>query len=497
MGNYGQPIEEFSAEVKKGRFGKKNTVRLTLYEGQIVGEGFWLNGDGLGQIMLSFDIPVAQVRQVKEIEIDGEFCLQIEYTKDKTYSGNKQSVVFMGIQDCGHWIDLINSTKDRFQNKERLQRDEAEKRRLEEEEQKTLRAKAQEAAEEYFNGCMNYHMYAMDYATYECHQGDCQLTAIFVGEQDGALHFINVDGMCLRTSHAVLPLENVQYFGMASVIQREGRLSSENFAGSLLGEFYAQSAEMWDNILVGKLGLKQGDVYSNDDAVSAGESDYELPTDVTSIDTHNVVLNFYSDTYGKNIDIELPSEFYAFFQEQYEEKNFEALFVEEEPVEPVATETVQVEEDYTFQPQVSDVQASVQVDFSAETSIQDREVEGVTVEKTIPVSVPIPETVSIPVPESVSIPISVEEPIGISIPIVETVEESTPEMNYEPIKPLVDSIANETAEGKEENLMSEYGEKISVEEFKEKIEKLKILRDSGLLSETEFNAEKAKLLSLI
>lgn len=40
-------------------------------------------------------------------------------------------------------------------------------------------------------------------------------------------------------------------------------------------------------------------------------------------------------------------------------------------------------------------------------------------------------------------------------------------------------------------------EKLSFDEFKEKVDKLKIMKDAGLLSDEEFNAEKTKLLALI
>lgn len=49
--------------------------------------------------------------------------------------------------------------------------------------------------------------------------------------------------------------------------------------------------------------------------------------------------------------------------------------------------------------------------------------------------------------------------------------------------------------GEEEAVMSD--EKITVDEFKEKLDKLMLLKDAGILSEAEFSAEKAKLISLM
>ena len=49
--------------------------------------------------------------------------------------------------------------------------------------------------------------------------------------------------------------------------------------------------------------------------------------------------------------------------------------------------------------------------------------------------------------------------------------------------------------GEEEVEMSD--EKITVDEFKEKLDKLMLLKDAGILSEAEFSAEKAKLISLM
>lgn len=49
--------------------------------------------------------------------------------------------------------------------------------------------------------------------------------------------------------------------------------------------------------------------------------------------------------------------------------------------------------------------------------------------------------------------------------------------------------------GEEEAEMSD--EKITVDEFKEKLDKLMLLKDAGILSEAEFSAEKAKLISLM
>ncbi len=37
----------------------------------------------------------------------------------------------------------------------------------------------------------------------------------------------------------------------------------------------------------------------------------------------------------------------------------------------------------------------------------------------------------------------------------------------------------------------------SMHEFKKKVEKLKVLKDAGLLTDEEFNAEKSKLLEMI
>ena len=40
-------------------------------------------------------------------------------------------------------------------------------------------------------------------------------------------------------------------------------------------------------------------------------------------------------------------------------------------------------------------------------------------------------------------------------------------------------------------------EKLSIDDFKEKVEKLKIMKEAGLLSDEEFSNEKTKLLSMI
>lgn len=203
------------------------------------------------------------------------------------------------------------------------------------------------------------------------------------------------------------------------------------YGGSLTGNFITQTPMVWNEILDRIIGMEEGAAYC-DHIAHAGDALNDFSADPMKVKAVNVILNFYSDSKGEYINIELPGSIYDFLEKNYPECKFDVVMERENPR---------------------------------------------------PKPEPIPEPV--PAPEPIPEPVKVAEPVVTAMP-----KPAEPE----PVKvsaPVPEKI-------KEENKMSDaQEEKISVDTFKEKLDKLVLLKDSGLLTEEEFATEKAKLLSLL
>lgn len=420
MGKQEEPIEIYSGEFRKGRLGKRYTVRLAVYPTYIEGESFWLSDGELSQNTMPFNVPLAQVRSYMENYVNDEKILQIEYSKDKTYSGNKNYAAITGIEDCEHWITLLDKAKKEAVVREKEAREAEVKRKQQEEEERELRKRREAAAAGYMKECYSFHVKEGRpvYAFTDEQFGK----AVLYIDEGKSLHFLNIDAMEEQESHMVIPHEKLHYWEKAAKLSYTvgGDDDTSFYGGSLTGDFLTQTPLVWNEILDRIVGMEEGAAYS-DHIANAGAALDEFSTDASKVKAINVILNFHSQNKGDYVNIELPADVYDFLEQNYAEQKYEVVMERERPVPEPEPEPVK---------EVKPVMEAVPKQAEPE-----------------------------PVKESVGIPEKI----------------------------------------KEENIMSDAQneEKISVDTFKEKLDKLVLLKESGLLTEAEFATEKSKLLSLL
>lgn len=433
MGKQEEPIEIYSEEYRKGRLGKRYNIRLAVYPSYIEGESFWLSDGELSQNTMPFNVPLTQVRSYIENYVDDEKILQIEYSKDKTYSGNKSVVAIIGIEDCEHWVQLIDKAKKDAVVREKQEREAAVLRKQREEEERELRQKREMAATGFMKDCYTFHI-TPSMPMYELANGQFDIKLLYI-DNERNLHFLNIDAQEEQESHMVIPKDKLHYWETAARLSYTIGSNEDTitYGGSLTGNFITQTPMVWNEILDRIIGMEEGAAYC-DHIAHAGGALNDFSTDPMKVKAVNVIMNFYSDSKGEYINIELPGSIYDFLEKNYPECKFDVVMERENPR---------------------------------------------------PKPEPIPEPVPAPEPEPIPEPVKVAEPVITAVP-----KPAEPE----PVKvsaPVPEKI-------KEENKMSDaQEEKISVDTFKEKLDKLVLLKDSGLLTEEEFATEKAKLLSLL
>lgn len=147
---------------------------------------------------------------------------------------------------------------------------------------------------------------------------------LYIDENKG-LNFLKIDGYAEEENRGIITYDNIHYYEKAGNVHYttdiHGNYSS--FGGSITGGNFSKFATMGGGLLFGLMGMAVGAALTYKPIEQKPiETKFTISSDVKVIDDRNVILNFYSDSKGQYVDIELPYDVYNFLSTYLPEKKY-------------------------------------------------------------------------------------------------------------------------------------------------------------------------------
>ena len=307
-------IDSFAKEIKrKGAFGRKSIVSLSVYSDKIKGNGFKQVNDNL--IYMPFTVPYNTLKEICVAQIEGAQCLSFTYRNTVSISTNNfVTIVMIGLDNPEKWKATIELAKQQMEEKNRL---ELETREKKENEKKQL----EQEKTAFFQRCYDYHIKA-DTPVYSFSSEKNTITAMYVAV-DKSLNFLYINGNSSEESVGTIPYAQIHYFDKAGNVSYatdiHGTYSS--FGGSMTGGSFSKASSAIGGALFGLMGMTAGALLTYKPAKQEPIStSFNLDSEIVKIDDRSVILNFFSDERKQFVDIELPQDTYNFLQTHLPEK---------------------------------------------------------------------------------------------------------------------------------------------------------------------------------
>lgn len=304
-------FERYEYKIKKGLLYKKIVMSIQIYPSSVSGCALPYMGDGLGSDTVNFDVGYEKLLAVKLAAIDSVSCMILEISGDGVVSNSVDVYVFPKLKDMEEIYSLLMKTKEEWHN--RILQEEKEKRQLWQAKEQE-RAEVRKAQEKFFNDCYHFHDTNRKGPFYLLSQNELQFAGIYIDKQNN-LNFLRIDGEAQQESNGVIPSNKIHYFEKAGNVHYTTDINGNysNFGGSLTGGTFSKKAAFWGGLLLGKMGMEGGALFSHKPMESTmPETHISIKSEVRKIDDRNVVLNYYSDVLETYIDMELPADTYNF-----------------------------------------------------------------------------------------------------------------------------------------------------------------------------------------
>ena len=307
-------IDSVYKEIKrKGMFGRKNIVSLSVYTDKIKGNGFKKINDSL--TFSSFTAPYNTIKEICIVSEEGEQCLSFAYRNTVSLSSNATTtIVMLGLDDPEKWKASIENAKLQAGETTRQEQEAREKK------QNELMQIEQEKAS-FYQRCYEYHIKA-DTPIYTFSTEKNAITAMYVAA-DKSLNFLYINGNTSEESVGTIPYAQIHYFDKAGNISYATDVhgSYSSFGGSMTGGSFSKSASVVGGALFGLMGMTAGALLSYKPAKQEPiNTSFNLDSEIVKIDDRSVILNFFSDERKQYVDIELPQDTYNFLQTHLPEK---------------------------------------------------------------------------------------------------------------------------------------------------------------------------------
>ena len=140
-----------------------------------------------------------------------------------------------------------------------------------------------------------------------------------------AVNFLEINGYAQEDSVGTIPYDRIHYYERAGNVSYttdiHGAYSS--FGGSMTGAQFSKKAAAIGGVLFGMMGMAAGALFSYKPAeTKPASTEFMLDSEIVKIDDRNVILNFFSDSRGQYVDIELPKDIFNFFQTFLPDKKY-------------------------------------------------------------------------------------------------------------------------------------------------------------------------------
>jgi len=315
-----KPIEIYCGKYKNGLFGKQYSINLFVYSSYIEGDAFEFYEEKLSNDTYPFEISYEAIKNIYVGEIKNEKNIIIEYKKSSVVRDGFAQIVLMGIDEPQKWIQIIETAKEKYfdkLNKEKNKKIETEER------QRQLDLQREKLASNFYQECYNYHIKKTT-PTYQLFADKNKSVILYIDENKG-LNFLKIDGYAEEENRGIINYNSIHYYEKAGNVHYttdiHGNYSS--FGGSMTGANFSKLATVGGGLLFGLMGMAVGAALTYKPAEQKPiETNFSIDSDIKTIDDRNVILNFYSDSKGQYVDIELPYDVYNFLSTYLPEKKY-------------------------------------------------------------------------------------------------------------------------------------------------------------------------------
>ena len=309
-------IASGSTEIKRGGFlGKKYTVSYYLYSDRIHGDGFLAFIDDLDY--QPYDIPVDELKQVSVETVEGfKSVVIIHRNKNARYGISDRKTILPGIEDPEKCAGLIRTVMRKNAEKTALLK-QKQQQISEENQRKEMEAKR------FYENCYAFHV-KPDTPVFPLSVEKNKAILIYIDQQK-AVNFLEINGYAQEESVGTIPYDRIHYYDRAGNVSYttdiHGAYSS--FGGSMTGAQFSKKAAAIGGALFGMMGMAAGALFSYKPAeIKPASAEFTLDSEIVKIDDRNVILNFFSDSRGQYVDVELPKDIFNFLQTFLPDKKY-------------------------------------------------------------------------------------------------------------------------------------------------------------------------------
>lgn len=307
-------IDSVYKEIKrKGMFGRKNIVSLSVYTDKIKGNGFKKINESL--TYSSFTLPYNTIKEIAIVSEEGEQCLSFTYRNTVSLSSNATATIIMlGLDDPRKWKTAIENAKNKAEENARQEQETRKK------QENKLRQIEQDKAT-FYQSCYDYHIKA-ETPVYVFSSEKNAITTMYVSA-DKSLNFLYINGNTSEESVGTIPYAQIHYFDKAGNISYATDIhgSYSSFGGSMTGGSFSKATSVIGGALFGLMGMTAGALLTYKPSKQEPlNTSFKLDSEIVKIDDRSVILNFFSDERKQYVDIELPQDTYNFLQTHLPEK---------------------------------------------------------------------------------------------------------------------------------------------------------------------------------
>lgn len=315
-------IEAYYGKYKSGLFGKQHSIKLFIYPSHIEGNAFGYHDGNLSDDSCPFNISYESIKKMYVGKIKNDVNITIEYKVDFVMlrACATATIMLMGIDEPQKWLQIIETAKDKYckelDEKRRIEIEEKEK-------QRQLKIQREETALRFYQECFAFYIKEAT-PVYQLFADKNKIALLYIDENRG-LNFLKIDGYAEEENRGIITYENIHYYEKAGnvhyITDIHGNYSS--FGGSMTGGNFSKLATMGGGLLFGLMGMAVGVALTYKPVEQKPiETNFTISSDVKTIDDRNVILNFYSDSKGQYVDIELPYDVYNFLSTYLPEKKY-------------------------------------------------------------------------------------------------------------------------------------------------------------------------------
>lgn len=317
---YEKPVEVYCKKYKNGVFGKQYSIELFVYSSHIEGEAFEVYEEKISNETFAFEISYETIKGIYIGEIKGEKNITIEYKRNSVVKDGTAKIALMGVEEPQKWIDIIETAKEKYIDKQ------IKRKKLEieaEEKKRQLDVQRETSAADFYRGCYDHYIKETT-PVYQLFADNNKSVVLFIDENKG-LNFLKIDGYTEEENRGIINYNSIHYYEKAGNIHYttdiHGNYSS--FGGSMTGANFSKLASVGGGLLFGLMGMAAGAALTYKPAeYKPAETNFTIDSDIKTIDDRNVILNFYSDSKGQYVDIELPYDIYNFLSTYLPEKKY-------------------------------------------------------------------------------------------------------------------------------------------------------------------------------